>query len=451
MPNVRAFRSGNWSDANLTTSPWASGGILFPPTSADDVYSNTFTIHVDQNVTVNYISNWSTASTTWKDGGTGSAVHSGTFNLLNNVTLHTVMVNTYSLGDRSNGNDNVSTTDTLLVSGTNSATIIGNIAGGGNAGFFISSLRITSTGNVLVIGDVRGGNVAGGTSGAGIIATNGNLIIRGSLFGGIRGNGDGRNSALWLPAGSLCNATIYGNVLGYVEPCILYNGSGVLNIYGNVTGNTINYSTTTYGHGVLMGGNSVGTVNVFGNVTGGIQTGTSAHRGISTSGSAAVTIAGNIIASSVGNAFGSSNANAINKISANIIDHPNGTTAIYAPSYRIDPIPINGLIRYSNVNMFTTDSLSAFSMPPVSAVRSGVSFANNTLTGTCRVPSPSSVTANVQVDNTVGIAVTNIQSIYETLTTSLTALTGINTVGSKIRSIATTDAIGNVFASFTNG
>lgn len=45
MANVYAVKTGNWSD----TTVWNTGAL---PTTADDVYSNGFTVTINQNVTV---------------------------------------------------------------------------------------------------------------------------------------------------------------------------------------------------------------------------------------------------------------------------------------------------------------------------------------------------------------------------------------------------------------
>jgi hypothetical protein len=145
----------------------------------------------------------------------------------------------------------------------------------------------------------------------------------------------------------------------------------------------------------------------------------------------------------------------------NILYASTGLSPIYAPSYRIDPVPTNSFIRYARngtgvgsdawLYQFTTDSLSAFSMPPVSSVRAGVQFANNTLTGTCNVPSPSSVSFGTLVDNTSGTAVVSVNDLFQIFSTPLSSLTTPNTIGSRIRTAATTEATGNLIASFTNG
>ena len=367
MPNVRAFRSGAWSDTNPATSPWGTGGVLYAPAANDDVYSNTWTIHVDQNVTVTSVTNKAATSRLWKDGATTTVGDGGTFNLLNGVVF--------------TGNSSSHATAVLSLSGSNSATIVGSALGGANNA---SGIQNSGTGTCNVIGTVTGGPSNGGTgctnSGAGI--TNITGVVNGSVSGG--------------------------------------GGTGAANI-------------------------SPGTLNVVGNVAGGNFVGFS--YGINNSSTGTAIVVGNVVATSATNAFVSANANAINKISGNIINNSNGTAAIYAARYVVDPVPTNSVIQYSNTNMFTTDSLSAFSMPPVSAVRSGVSFANNTLTGTCKVPSANSVNIGVPVDNSVGTAFLTPATLFDA---SVASLTASNSLGARLKNSATVQSVGNVIASFSN-
>ena len=86
-------------------------------------------------------------------------------------------------------------------------------------------------------------------------------------------------------------------------------------------------------------------------------------------------------------------------------------------------------------------------MPPVSAVRFGTSFANGTLTGTCKVPSQNSVNVGVPVDNTVGTAFLTPAALFDT---SVASLTASNTLGARLKNSATVQSVGNIIASFSN-
>jgi hypothetical protein len=372
MANVRAFRSGAWSDTNPATSPWGTGGALYAPVAGDDVYSNTFTIHVDTNVTVNSVTNGYASSRLWKDGATTTATGGGTFNLLNGVVFTSPTV--FAAAD---------SWSVLSLSGTNTASIVGNLYG--NNGVIARAKAAQNTGS-------------------------GTLFITGSIAGGSTNQGIGQTTE--------------------------NSSGGLIVVTGNVTGGITNTSN------IGLVNASVGTIIVTGNVTAG-----SLAYGINNSSTGTAIVVGNVVATSATNAFVSSNASAINKISGNIINNSNGTAAIYATRYVVDPVPTNSVIQYSNTNMFTTDSLSAFSMPPVSAVRSGVSFANSTLTGTCKVPSANSVNIGVPVDNTVGTAFLNPATLFDA---SVASLTASDSLGARLKNSATVQSVGNIIASFSN-
>ena len=74
-------------------------------------------------------------------------------------------------------------------------------------------------------------------------------------------------------------------------------------------------------------------------------------------------------------------------------------------------------------------------------------FANNTLTGTCQIPSPSSVAFGVPTDNTVGVAVL---SPNDFMNVQVSALTATGSIGARLKNAATTESVGRTIASFTN-
>ncbi len=165
MANVRAFRAGNWSDTNTTTSPWATGGVLYAPNSSDDVFTNGFTVTVDNSPTVVSVTNASATSRAWKDGATTTASSGGGLILSNGQTLTaTTGALTTVLGNF------------ITLSGINSAAFVGNVtSNAANAYTLINtgSGTLTFTGYAEAIGSTAGGifrNQSGG-----------NLIINGGI------------------------------------------------------------------------------------------------------------------------------------------------------------------------------------------------------------------------------------------------------------------------------
>lgn len=165
------------------------------------------------------------------------------------------------------------------------------------------------------------------------------------------------------------------------------------------------------------------------------------------------------------NILGGTYDTAINNIgttrftNCNLIAAPDGVQPVKG-SMLVTP-GVNNYIRYASdgtgvgpsayIYQYTADSLSAFNMPPISAVRAGVTYANATLMGTCIVPSPSSVALNIPVDNTVGTAVLSINDINSVFLTPLSSITAPGSIGSKIKTAATVESAGHLIASFTNG
>jgi hypothetical protein len=368
MANKFARSNGDFNDASIWSGLAASMSATSVPTIGDNASANTFTIQITGNVACDNITNGTTY------GGTAG----GTFNLENNSQL----TSDYILG---------TSLQVLLLSGTNSSTIVGN-----NIPANVSNNAIThrSSGTLNIVGSL--------VAGTGANASRGVFFVTGAV-------------------------------------------NGTLNVTGNVQGGTGSASDA-------IGTQVTGTVvNIVGNVTGNVGA------GINNSMSA-VTIVGSCVASSTNYAVNTSSTAAANvRISGNLIGAPNGIPAVYAASYTVNPVPYQTYIRYANngtgvgsdayLYHYTTDSLSAFSMPPVSAVRAGLQYADNTLTGTCQIPPVSSVAFGALVGNTTGTAILTSNDLWET---SIASLTATNSVGAILKNSATVESVGRILASFTN-
>lgn len=206
MADVRAFRSGNWSDTT-STSPWWNGTAIFAPEAGDVVYSNTFTITVNTSATTGTITNSSATSRVWKDGGTATATAGGSFSLANGVTL------TANISAGSSNSSNI-----VTCSGTNSATIVGNITGNGNS---INVVNFSSSGSLTITGNV------GGPTGATNYPLNntgaGTVSITGNVTGGVNNSSTGQ-------------INITGSVTAAATTAGAINGStGTFIIVGDIT------------------------------------------------------------------------------------------------------------------------------------------------------------------------------------------------------------------------
>ena len=352
MANYRAVATGNWS-AGAT---WG-GGAVPPDAAGHNIYSNGFTVTIDQSVDVALITN-AAITATFVGGGTSAAV-GGVFNLSNGVTV---------VANISKG----TSTNAIATSGTVSASIVGSILPMTVASVTGSTYVLIhgSSGTLTITGNVSGGNFAGignsglQNSGSGVV----NII--GNVTAGTGGNG---NSSF--------------NSHGIVN-------SGILNITGNVSG--MPSSTQNGNIGII----STGSISIVGSITAGIPINASFPAyGVSASGTS-LTIVGDIVALNQNPAVNSS-ANTTT-ISGSFISSVNGTTPISCLRYRVSPTPLNARTRYSAngvgayVDMFTADNSTALNQAPPTDVRSGVVYGiSNSQTGRLTVPARGSVALSV--------------------------------------------------------
>jgi hypothetical protein len=357
-----AVASGNWSN----TAIW-NGGTL--PTASDDVYSNTFTVTINQNITVLSLRNSAGAP----------ALAGGSFQTL--VAGYVITMTGAGL---------VCGGTTAGVVGLNavgaSTTIIGIVTGGVSASFFAVNIPITSANaNLTVIGNVLSG--ASSTSyainnlaGSNTISINGNVTATGSAAV--------RNTV----AGTIVNIT--GNVLGGNNAAafgVSVVGTSQVNVTGNVTGAS--------GAGISTG-IATTPISCIGTVTAGVAPG--------------ITSIGTVTLTSP--CVNSATANAVQALS----------TRFYAASDITwtfkDEFGANKILHSAGV---------ALGNPATANVRSGTTYgASGELTGTLIVPSPSTVVDGVPTDATVGTYSNTPAAISTELFTKLLSHSDFSTAAS---------------------
>ena len=356
MANYRAIATGLWS-AGAT---WAGGAV--PPNAAGhSIYSNTFTVTVDINVDVALITNAANAGTFV---GGGTAALGGTFTLNDGVTMTSPITASASVNCVS-----------FAGVSPNTATIVGTVTGG--LGTPAIGVANNSSGTLIV--------TSAGTNNGRAFANNssGTLTITGN-----------------------CTATGSGGS----TPLATNSAGGVVNIIGNVVGGSGGASSG-------VNNTSNGAVNITGNVTGG-----SAAQGVSNTSTGLITIVGNVTPGASQLAVSSTTATV--RISGSFIYGIDGFAPVSAPRIILNTTPTLAKTRYAlngagtYVDMFTTDN--SFGQASISDVRFGTVYASGTLTGTLRVPSPSSVAYGVLTDNTSGTAVLTPSAIFDTLTSTMT-------------------------------
>jgi hypothetical protein len=367
-----AVANGNWSN----TATW-NGGTL--PTSADDVYTNNFTVTIDQNVTVLSLRNTAGAP----------AVAGGIFILTNGITIN-------ATGTGLVNNSGLTTLIDFQLNSPNSATINStNMSGtGGNANTTNAIVRLSSTGTLTVNSNWLVNNAVICISGNGTFNLNGS----GGHISTITTQPGIRIIAASATLNWVGNLTFVGsNTWSYISD----NGNGVtsaINIIGNIKGS----ETQTAG-----GISTNGITNIIGNVS---PAPTSASGPAIFGGAGAVVTVNGII---------SSNSNRVLAISSTGLTTISGQVICVNES----PFPVQSTrLRLSNslntqmtfqtdvsgVNKTLYEPGTALGNPAVTDVRNGTTYASGALTGTLDVPPASSVAVGVPVDNTVGTAIISI-------------------------------------------
>lgn len=296
MADVRATKTGNWSDVTV----WNTGSL---PQAGDDVYSNTFTVTIDQNVNVLSIRNSS-----------GTSITAG-------------------------GGFICSTARTITLTGS-------GVIAGATASINCLTLSHTSGNTVTLTGSVLGGT---GASAIGVAVTS----------------------------------------------------TGTTNITGNITGG----SNSAGAHGLAI--TNAATVSITGNIFGSPVVGTSYGVASQTTAATSITISGTLTGASGPAVFSSTTAPFT--VTGPFLSSSSGyfPMAISGP-VTLSPIS-NNQMRFRNqantADVFLYSADVTGGQPAASNVRAGVTYGvGNSLTGTCAIPSASSVAAGVPVGNTVGTA-----------------------------------------------
>lgn len=373
-----AVATGNWS----ATATW-NGGTL--PTSADDVYANTYTVTIDQDVTVLSLRTTSNTSPAVTAGG-GFVVS----------TARTINVTGTGILPGASGS-------CLTGSHTSGTTVTINGAISGNSTSQVG-LNLSSNGTTNITGNVAGG--AGGANANGIVINGVNHVL--SITGTVTGNAAG----LGLFVAAASTFTVTGNVSAGAtgQPGISVTAAATGTVTGTVTaGSAVNAiaisSTGTY--------SIVGQIQASGTVT-----------ALNVTGAATVTMTGPFISSSNGSIPFS------------------GPTALF----KLSPIS-NNEYRFlaaagGTSSLWSTDVNGG--QPSAANVRYGTTYGvGGALTGTCRVPAAGSVALGVLVDNTTGTAVLTPAAIWDTLTSTMTTS---GSIGERLKNTATVATTGDQLA-----
>ena len=461
MANRWPISSGNWSNAAI----W-SGSIK--PVAGDDVFANSQSIYIDENITV----------ATLRNSATGSAIAGGIFYINNgvniNLTANPAMFHTTPAVFA------VTNTPLVIISGSNSATLTGSLGSTtygpkihlqDNASLRISGsvvstantanigIRHGSTGNLTITGSIT---AAGAQSAHAIyIESSGSLNVSGSVTGTSTGYG-----IFNLSSGIV---QIVGNVVGPTltnSAVSVYNlTNGTIIVTGSVSGGTGNYnglwgvynagSGNVYISGSVTAGGgtqqangvanaSVGFVEIIGTVTGG-PAGLATNYGASNFGAGTMVIRGPISASITSPGAGSTSTTAVNFFTGPFYN-TGSFNAVYA--YRMQIIePTSTLWRFDTETggtkiLYTSNQLPG--VPRQNNVRKGTQY-NFGLTGSLEMPDPSAVQAGVAVDNTTGSAILTAQDMFGVLTQDIVE-TG--SIGETLKNASSVQTVGATISAF---
>jgi hypothetical protein len=471
MPNRWPIANGNWSDAAI----W-SGSII--PTASDDVYANLKTVVIDTDVTVFRMTN----------SASGSAIlGGGTFLLANGVTL------TATSPTGITPNAPPASGSVLLISGSNTATIIGNMRPintaawpSGSAGL---TLRVWDNAQVTITGSVAGNSGFGSSIGITVSGSGAVVNISGSVEGGPGAGGvTGQNGITVSPRGSvningpvsLFNITDLssGAAISFASPDILiitgsvYQGNntqtiigvstGLVFISGSLIGRTVSTGTilakTSTGDITLIGdilGPSVGGSAISHTSTGNIIVSGSITKigagiPISTTGASTTIVTGSIsfTGSISGPVISSTSTAGLVRIASPVASF-NTFNPVFSPKIQFfsDSTPTYTFQSDTfgkDVTFYDVSYTS--SLPSQIDVRSGSLYGGtNEYSGSMIVPSTSSVRYGVPVDNVTGSAILTPQDI---LTYAVSSLTGSNSIGARLQNIATVQTTAATIAAF---
>jgi hypothetical protein len=430
MPNRWPTTNGNWSDVTI----WNSYLTLGAPTASDDVYANNKQVVIDTDVTVTRLTSAVSAS---------AILGGGRFLLANGITLTATSptgITPYAP---------VTSGSLLLISGSNSATIIGNmrpITSGISAwpsGSRGVTLNILDSATVTITGSVAGNS---GNSQFGILisGSGAQLNLSGSLEAGPPEGGSSNHHGLYvLTRGS---ANINGDISFFNKTgnssnvAILFNSSDTLTITGSIyqqsaNNNSETIESTTSGASIYISGSfvlyntAVAIVSKTG--TGGI-----------------LEIKGPITGSPFINIIQNTSTTSLTRLTGPI-RNVNGINAVLTPRIQFfaDSTPTINFPSDTFPREVTFYDISyTSSLPTQTDVRSASLYGgSNKFSGSMSVPSSANVRYGVPVDNTTGSATLTPQNIFDY---AVSSLTGSNTIGSRLQNISTVQTTAATIAAF---
>jgi hypothetical protein len=478
-----AVTSGNWSN----TSTWDDGATLGVPTGSDIVSPNQNTVTIDTNITVTIL----------------TSARSGSLNVLgggNFLVNDGVTITAYGSGSIYNGiwpYAPQASGSVLIVSQSNSIIISSSLRMAGihpiGTGGIGNMLFMTGSSNVTVSGSVSGVAYAASNGWGVIHASTGTLRIFGTVEGapGL-GSVNGANGITTTSTGTTnitgdvyhhnftANAAnnpinmqtaahtliITGSVYqGDFATATISNASGNSNIY--ISGSLIGRTT---GASAIIAKTTAGDIIIVGNITGQTAGGSS----ISHTSTGNIIVSGSIIKRGAGIPISTTGASTTivtgslsftGSVSGPIISSTSGLVRIAGPAVgfnKFNPIFSPRIQFFSDTTPFYTlqsdtfgrnitfsdFSLTSSFLPAASNIRSGSIYGDTgQFIGSMVIPATSSVRYGVPVDNVTGSAVVTLTA-GDIMSYAVQNLTSSNTIGARLKDIATTQTTAATIAAF---
>ena len=394
MANVYAVKTGNWSDPTV----WNTGSL---PTSADDVFSNNFTVTIDQNVNVLSIRN--TAQSPAVAGGGYSITGNFTITAPNLIKSTPVLI-TYSGTGTMNINASVVNQSEQGNSYLN-ITSNGNVNWVGNITNFIAqnaryAIAKQGTGKLTFTGDISTTTISNAQViliTAGDFEMTGNITIASASFNFASAGVFSQSTGSCIITGTLRNnSTATGGSFGNMTSCVYLTSAGYLKHIGSMINNSVS--------GVCLDARNAGTINI---LTGPFIS--------SPSGILPLLVSRMHYQVTLGSYY------EFRDSSTNGALPP----AAPAPAIRMNSPEVGS------------------DLPTVNNVRFGTVYGASVFTGTMRVPAASNVRLGVAVDNTTGTGAITAADVWNALTS------GMNTsgsIGARLKNASTVDTTGNQLA-----
>lgn len=445
MANYKAISTGDWSNIAIwqtwNGSAWVAASVL--PSSSDDVWSNNFTVTIDQDVTVLTLRNTSNASPSITAGGGFIVSGTGlTITCLSSVGI--VQNNTIS--------------NALTISGSGTNTFNINILGV-QGGSTFNCVTITSTGTINWVGSIS----STANTSIGALRIDSNCVF--NLIGDVYHNGAGSTTVCILFTSNSIGTTFnmvgnIGRISGGQTTAVFYI---LANITFNITGNILSSNILNNQTSILVQSGTNVLINVTGNVIGG----DTSICILSASVLCYVTVIGQITAGLSAIPIVLNNANSALITTGPLICGPYGRLPFSGSRiFFINPSTTyfefadnsqGGNPSGTVPNRFTLYTPDTIVDAPIAAnVRQGTVYALGSQTGTLIVPDPSNVRKDVPTDNTVGTADLSAADMWDYLTSNIStsgsigeAILDIKTKTDTIpTNPASVDAVGAIVASY---